>query len=92
MERLSRWSGIWKEELDRVEDPFFATSYVFDNLQGRCDLCGLRELLASAVNQYGTEPKTQQHYVKADDHWDISGASWHWRPVLANEVYEFKKG
>ena len=41
MERLSRWSGIWKEELDRVEDPFFATSYVLNNLQSRCDLCGL---------------------------------------------------
>jgi hypothetical protein len=47
---------------------------------------------SSAVHQYGTERKTQQHYVEADDHWDISGASWHWRPVLANEVYEFKKG
>jgi len=24
MERLSRWSGIWTEELDRVEDQFVA--------------------------------------------------------------------
>ncbi len=35
---------------------------------------------------------TQQYYVEAEDHWDISGASWHWRPVLANEIYEFKEG
>lgn len=225
MERLSRWSGIWKEELDRVEDPFFATSYVRNNLQGRCDLCGLGEFLkdcgffqaekltrdqismvlrpiergewlllrdeplrpidpehysgarfcksrielqqvaalglsgtgpgkwkivnikfnklasgaaflanfltsradegrvflssgkdfanttrtvtqrwvplaggerefsrSSAIHEYGTERMTQQYYVEAEDHWDISGASWHWRPVLANEIYEFKEG
>ena len=44
----------------------------------------------STIHRYGLEHKTIQIYVEADDHWDISGASWHWRPVIANEEYEFK--
>ncbi|MCY1459378.1 hypothetical protein D9M71_768460 [compost metagenome] len=46
---------------------------------------------SSAIHKYGVVRKTTQIYVEADDHWDVTGASWHWRPVIANEVYEFKE-
>lgn len=45
---------------------------------------------SSAIHRYGTERKVTQIYVEADDAWDVSGTSWHWRPVIANEEYEFK--
>ena len=47
---------------------------------------------SSAVHQYGEVREILQHYVEFDDQWDITGRSWHWRPVVANEVYEFKEG
>ncbi|PVZ43205.1 hypothetical protein [Pseudomonas sp. CC120222-01a] len=45
---------------------------------------------SSAIHRYGEEHKITQIYVEADDAWDISGSSWHWRPVVADEEYEFK--
>lgn len=47
---------------------------------------------SSAVHRYGTVREITQYYVRGDDPWDISGMAWHWRPVVANEVYEFKEG
>ena len=44
---------------------------------------------SSAIHRYGAENKVRQIYIEADDAWDVSGASWHWRPVIANEEYEF---
>ncbi|MBK4988952.1 hypothetical protein [Pseudomonas sp. S36] len=46
--------------------------------------------LSSIIHRYGMERKTTQVYVEADDAWDVSGSSWHWRPVIANEEYELK--
>jgi len=43
----------------------------------------------SAVHRYGEVREITQNYVEADDHWAISGTSWHWRPVVADEEYEF---
>jgi len=45
---------------------------------------------SSAIHRYGMERKVTQIYVEADDAWDVSGASWHWRPIIANEEYELK--
>lgn len=45
---------------------------------------------SSAIHRFGMERKVTQIYVEADDAWDVSGASWHWWPVVANEEYEFK--
>lgn len=46
----------------------------------------------SVSHWYGKERKIRQIYVEAEDHWQVSGQSWHWRPVVANEVYEYKNG
>lgn len=45
---------------------------------------------SSAIHRYGAQHETTQIYVEADDAWDVSGSSWHWQPVIANEEYEFK--
>ena len=47
--------------------------------------------LSSVIHRYGMERKITQIYVEADDAWDVSGSSWHWRPVIANEEYELKQ-
>lgn len=52
-----------------------------------CDFARL-----STVHRYGTVRRTTQYFVEASDDWAISGQSWHWRPVVANEVYEFREG
>ena len=46
----------------------------------------------SAVHRYGEIREIAQNYVEADDHWAISGTSWHWRPVVSDEEYEFGEG
>lgn len=46
---------------------------------------------SSVIQRYGLVRRTTQIYVEADDHWDVSGTSWHWRPVIANEAYELKE-
>ncbi|MFV3379359.1 hypothetical protein [Pseudomonas sp. NY15354] len=45
----------------------------------------------SAIHPYGAVRKVTQYYVEADDHWSVTGASWHWRPVTADESYEFRE-
>jgi hypothetical protein len=30
--------------------------------------------------------------VQADDAWAITGESWHWRPVVPDEEYEYRIG
>lgn len=45
----------------------------------------------SVSNRYGEQRKIRQMYVEADDNWQISGQSWHWRPAVANLVYEYKE-
>ncbi|MFK3773875.1 hypothetical protein [Pseudomonas sp. NPDC089406] len=44
---------------------------------------------SSANHKYGQERIVTQIFVEADDAWDVSGSSWHWRPVIKNEEYEF---
>ncbi len=46
----------------------------------------------SVSRWYGAERKIRQIYVEADDPWQVSGKSWHWRPVVAHESYEYKDG
>lgn len=46
----------------------------------------------SAVHRYGTVRKITQYFVEAGDEWAITGHSWHWRPVVADSVYEFREG
>lgn len=48
--------------------------------------------LRSVSRRYEESRQISQIYVEADDNWQVSGKSWHWVPVLANEVYEYKKG
>lgn len=47
---------------------------------------------SSAIHRYGKTREITQFQVEADDTWPQSGKSWHWRPVVADEVYEFKEG
>lgn len=46
----------------------------------------------SALHRYGAVRKITQYFVEASDEWAITGQSWHWRPVVADEVYEFREG
>lgn len=79
MDRICHLHDIWKEEISRTEDPFFAQSIVRDLLQRNTQL------------RRRTVRRTTQYFVEASDEWAI-GQSWHWRPVVANEVYEFREG
>lgn len=40
MERLSHWKQVWKEDLGKVESPFFAVARVRSNLREGGDLWG----------------------------------------------------
>lgn len=42
----------------------------------------------SIARYYGDVRHIRQQYVQADDHWQISGSSWHWRPVQSDIDYE----
>ncbi|QVM96329.1 hypothetical protein JYG36_25060 [Pseudomonas sp. SORT22] len=44
------------------------------------------------VRSYGEIRKIKQIYVEGEDHWQVVGKSWHWRPVVADTVYEYKDG
>lgn len=44
----------------------------------------------SVSRYYGELRRIKQQYVEGDDHWQISGSSWHWRPVTMDIVYELK--
>ncbi|MNP46219.1 hypothetical protein D3C76_1402000 [compost metagenome] len=45
MDRICHWRTVWKEEISRIEDPFFAQSLVRDVLRSRTQLRGLGEFL-----------------------------------------------
>lgn len=47
---------------------------------------------SSVSHNYGKSREIPQIYVETDDNWQISGKSWHWVPVMASEVYEYKDG
>lgn len=34
--------------------------------------------------------RIRQQYVEVEDHWQVSGSSWHWRPVTRDIDYELK--
>lgn len=46
----------------------------------------------SAIHRYGDVRRITQNYVQADDPWAITGESWHWRPVVPDEEYEYRRG
>lgn len=46
----------------------------------------------SAIHRYGDVRRITQNYVQADDAWAITGESWHWRPVVPDEEYEYRRG
>lgn len=52
----------------------------------------LRMSLRSTKRNYGEIRHIRQVYVEADDHWPVDGKSWHWRPVVADTIYEQKGG
>lgn len=69
MERLSHWKEVWKEELDQVENPFFAAPEVRQNLLSTRDLPGLLDLLKSCGfptyrNSTGEEAERLLEHVK----------------------------
>lgn len=44
----------------------------------------------SAVHRYGEQRRITQTFLEGDDAWQVSGTSWHWMPVVADELYETK--
>jgi hypothetical protein len=44
----------------------------------------------SMSRSYGEVRRIRQQYVEGEDHWQISGSSWHWRPVTMDIVYELR--
>lgn len=100
MDRICEWRDVWKEDLERVEDPFFACSVVQRALLERLVSqrwvpLGEKErsfARLSAIHRYGDVRRITQNYVQADDAWAITGESWHWRPVVPDEEYEYRRG
>ncbi|AKA22526.1 hypothetical protein PCL1606_10710 [Pseudomonas chlororaphis] len=45
----------------------------------------------SSVHRYGELRHIKQRFIEGTDHWPVSGSSWHWQPVTADVVYEYKK-
>ena len=45
----------------------------------------------SAVHRYGEQRKITQTFLEGDDAWAVTGQSWHWQPVIADDVYEGNK-
>ncbi|QXI38078.1 hypothetical protein [Pseudomonas xantholysinigenes] len=45
----------------------------------------------SAIHRYGDLKKTAQKYVGSDDHWAITGQSWHWVPATPNVIFELRE-
>ncbi|WP_260863991.1 type VI secretion system Vgr family protein [Citrobacter sp. Marseille-Q6884] len=45
----------------------------------------------SAVRRYGEQRKVTQTFLEGDDAWAVTGQSWHWQPVIADDVYEGNK-
>lgn len=48
--------------------------------------------LDSAEHWYGALRNQKKTFLHADDHWDVSGKSWHWGPVIPDIVYEYRGG
>lgn len=42
----------------------------------------------SEVHRYGEQRRITQTFLEGDDAWQVSGTSWHWMPVVADELYE----
>ncbi|WP_231889187.1 DUF2345 domain-containing protein, partial [Mangrovibacter phragmitis] len=42
----------------------------------------------SAVHRYGEQRRITQTFLEGDDAWQVSGTSWRWMPVVADELYE----
>ncbi|WP_233424202.1 type VI secretion system Vgr family protein [Pluralibacter gergoviae] len=42
----------------------------------------------SVVHRYGEQRKVTQTFLEGDDAWTVTGQSWHWQPVIADDVYE----
>lgn len=45
----------------------------------------------SAIHKYGKQRKITQTYLEGDDAWPVSGRSWHWMPVVADDINERKE-
>lgn len=45
----------------------------------------------SAIHRYGEQRTITQTFLEGDDAWSVSGASWHWMPVVADDVNEKKE-
>lgn len=57
METLTRWTAVKKEDLRKVEDPFFAVSIIRDNLKSRGyarEIDGVTELLKECGLYYSS--------------------------------------
>lgn len=44
----------------------------------------------SAIHLYGEQRRITQTFLEGEDAWQVSGTSWHWMPVVADEIYEEK--
>ena len=44
----------------------------------------------SAIHRYGDQRRITQTFLEGDDAWTVSGASWHWMPVVADDINEKK--
>jgi type VI secretion system secreted protein VgrG len=40
--------------------------------------------------KYGKQKIFTQTYLEGDDNWASEGKSWHWQPVMADDIYESK--
>lgn len=56
MERLSHWKQVWKEDLGKVESPFFAVARVRSNLREGGDLWGGSSAFEILWAKYIEEP------------------------------------
>lgn len=44
----------------------------------------------SAIHLYGEQRRITQTFLEGEDAWQVSGTSWRWMPVVADEIYEEK--
>ena len=45
----------------------------------------------SAIHRYGERRKITQTFLEGDDNWATGGKSWHWQPIIADDVLEERK-
>jgi type VI secretion system secreted protein VgrG len=45
----------------------------------------------SASHRYGEKRKITQTFLEGDDSWATGGKSWHWQPIIADDILEEKK-